>query len=75
MLEQMYEVCKGEDLACSNEILNRMGQYSMVIDTVDNITKVRNTMVIFYKNITKTVLSRNREKGDNCNRIVSRKQI
>ena len=45
MLEQMYEVCKGEDLACSNEILNRMGQYSMVIDTVDNITKVRNTMV------------------------------
>ena len=65
MLEQMYEVCKGEDLACSNEILNRMGQYSMVIDTVDNITKV-NTMVILYKNITKTVLSRNGEKGGNC---------
>jgi hypothetical protein len=36
----MYEVCKGEDLACSNEILNRMGQYSKVMDTVDNITKV-----------------------------------
>jgi hypothetical protein len=40
VVEQVYEVCKGEDLACSNEILNRMGQYSKVMDTVDNITKV-----------------------------------
>ena len=28
----------GGQLACSNEILNRMGQYSKVIDTVDNVT-------------------------------------
>ena len=32
-------MCKGGQLACSNEILNRMGQYSRVMDTVDNITK------------------------------------
>jgi hypothetical protein len=36
---QNYEVCTGGQLACSNEILNRMGQYSKVIDTVDNVTK------------------------------------
>ena len=36
---QAYEVCTGGQLACSNEILNRMGQYSRVIDTVDNVTK------------------------------------
>lgn len=34
-----YQVCTGGQLACSNEILNRMGQYSRVIDTVENITK------------------------------------
>ena len=28
ILFQTYEVCTGADLACSNEILNRMGQYN-----------------------------------------------
>lgn len=27
-LLQTYEVCTGAQLACSNEILNRMGQYN-----------------------------------------------
>lgn len=36
---EVYDVCTGGQLACSNEILNRMGQYSRVIDTVDNVTK------------------------------------
>ncbi len=31
----------GAKLACSNEILNRMGQYNLVMDTVDNQTKVQ----------------------------------
>ena len=35
-----YDVCNGTKLACMNNILNRMGEYNEVHDTIENKTKV-----------------------------------
>ena len=37
---QEYDVCNGTKLTCMNNILNRMGEYNEVHDTVENKTKV-----------------------------------
>ena len=37
---ESFDVCNGTKLSCMNNILNRMGEYNEVYDTVENKTKV-----------------------------------
>ena len=37
---QTYEVCTGSQLACSNEILNRIGQFNKASDVEQTINQI-----------------------------------
>ena len=37
---EQYPVCQGKQLTCSNNILNRMGEFNHVQDIISNKTKV-----------------------------------
>ena len=37
---EVYPVCEGKNLTCSNNILNRMGEFNEVHDIIDNTTKI-----------------------------------
>ena len=36
----VYPVCEGKNLTCSNNILNRMGEFNEVHDIIENKTKI-----------------------------------
>ncbi len=36
----IYPVCRGKELTCSNNILNRMGEFNEVQDIIENKTKI-----------------------------------
>ena len=40
MAYKKYKVCQGAQLTCSNDILNRMGEFNEVHDIVENKTKI-----------------------------------
>ena len=37
---ESYPVCRGKQLTCSNNILNRMGEFNEVEDIISNKTKI-----------------------------------